>query len=118
MKCDKGVWGTVLVFANATFVAGCATGMLDDPSQWWNASVVDVVRGSQIPAGVNRDCVPARAEGDSLDEDSIVVVRRRIGRARIFKAFAVPEPESFRVGDRVLVQPDSCRIKRGPSRRD
>ena len=112
MKHDKGVWGTAMVFAIAAFVAGCATGALDYSSQWWSASVVDVVRASQIPPGADRTCVPAKKANTARGESTVAIVRYRVGRAPVSMAFVMPGQESFLAGDRVLVQPDSCRIKR------
>ena len=113
MKQDKGVWGIAMAFAVAACVAGCAAGgALDYSSQWWSASVVDVVRASQIPPGADRTCLPAKEAKTARGESTVAIVRYRVGRAPVSMAFVMPGQEPFLAGDRVLVQPDSCRIKR------
>lgn len=112
----KVVDGIVTIFAFSVFAVGCSTGSLDDPSQWWNATVVDVVRASQIPRGVDRSCMPAAGDDTGNEESTGAIVRYRVGRAPISKAFVVLRQEALLAGDRVLVQPESCRIKRDPTR--
>lgn len=109
------VWGRLICLGSAGLLFGCATDTLEHPSYWWNATVVSVERASELAPGIDRTCVAERTGGAPSDERPVIVVLYRVGKAPVTKAYVEAKGDQWRGGDRALVHPNTCRIKRAPT---
>lgn len=108
---------TLMIFAVAAHATGCST--LNSPSsEWWQASVVDVMSQLEVPSNVDRHCSAPSSESGDGTARTVALVRYRIGRNPYSAAYAVAGGGPIHSGDRVLVQPSSCLIKLAPKSGD
>ena len=105
-------WGGAIFLGGAGLLAGCAADTLEHHSYWWNATVVSVEHASALPPGVDRTCVLAQPGVATSDERPVIVVLYRVGKASVTKAYVEAKGEQWLAGDRALVHPNTCRIKR------
>lgn len=108
---------TLVLFAVAAQATGCST-LNSQSSEWWQASVVDVVSQSDVPSSVDRHCSATSSESGDRRARTVALVRYRIGRNPYSAAYAVAGDGLIHSGDRVLVQPSSCLIRLAPKSAD
>ena len=87
-------------------LGACAAVVAADLRQ---ARVHAVTRRSEVDSAVNLDCAPARGAGE---DQKVLVVSFRVGKARRWRAFDAPADDRFAVGDKVVVDLSGCRVVR------
>lgn len=110
MNHDRRLVLTLMFFVVGAGAGGCSA-LNGRSSEWWLASVTDVVSPLEIPSGVGRNCSATSHESSDPKARTVALVRYRIGRAPYSAAYAVAADGPIHAGDQVLVQPSSCRIK-------
>lgn len=108
----------VISISIASVLTMCTTGCVhlfsDHPNQWWAASITDIVRQSEIPPKVDRYCSSVSEKEGTMPHGAVVIASIRMGRRMpsYKQAFPLGGGQLLQIGDSILVQPRSCKIKR------
>lgn len=113
MNRSKRISGFLSVLALAILTVGCTPLHLANSMQWWHATVTRGLRRSESSRHIDRHCLRHSINDDEAESDAVLLLRIRLGRRmppyRLL--FPVTDGLHLHVGDQVLVQPYSCKIK-------
>jgi len=87
---------------------GCAVGSDAPDDDWRQGTAIAVSDRSELSQDVDQSCIADRGAAT----DPVVVVRIRVGRSHYTKAYAPADVEPIRAGDRLLVNPRLCLVKK------
>lgn len=105
MNTLRARWRHVAVFFTSMITASCSFFHDDTESQWRTLVMIRPQPRAELGNHVDARCVDSAnvAPGDVL-----VVVKYRVGRARRYQAFQIPNGRFLREGDTVVVHSSQC----------
>jgi hypothetical protein len=106
----------IAAIITSVMLAGCAADRLEHLSYWVSAKVLAVEPLESTPADVDRECIPPLSREQGQDLRLVIVLRYRVAKVPVTKAYLVPEGERWGVGDEAYVHPNTCQIRHGYSR--
>ncbi len=104
---------SIYSLAASTVLSACAAAPDGPPPEveWRREVIVQIGPASSVPSYADQHCLEA-VPPEARRRDEVLILYFRVGRSRYYQAFPTAPDEGWKVGERMMFDSRTCRIRR------